>query len=324
MKILVIGGTLFIGRRLVARLLEQGHEVAVLHRKSAHDLDPRVSNLAADRNDPSAVRAALQDRRFDAVFDNVYDWGRGTTAEQVEATARACGDRIQRYIFMSSVAAYGEGLDHREEDELAPQDHPEPYVRNKAASERALFRMHREEGLPVVTLRPPFVYGPGNPFYREAFFWDRMRDGRPIVVPDGGARLMQFVHVDDLVSVCLKVLEAPQAVGHAFNVANPRPVTQLEAIEAMARAAGYRPELVFAPRAKILECGGQALGTHLYFGEYFDLPPITMCTEKVKRMLGFRPIDFAEGLRRTYAWYAAQPPRRPDYSFEDRLLAQIR
>lgn len=324
MKVLVIGGTLFIGRRLVARLLEQGHEVTVLHRKSAHDLDPRVINLAADRNDSSAVHSALEGRRFDAVFDNVYDWRRGTTAAQVEATARACGAWLQRYVFMSSVAAYGEGLDHREEDELAPENHPEPYVRNKASSERALFRLHREEGFPVVTLRPPFVYGPGNPFYREAFFWDRLRDGRPILVPDGGTRLMQFVYVDDLVSVCLKILEEPQAVGHAFNVANPRPVTQLEAVEAIARAAGHRPEFVFAPRCKILECGGQVVGTNLYFGEYFDLPPITMCTEKAQRMLSFRATGFDEGLRRTYAWYAAQPQRRPDYCFEDRLLAQIR
>ena len=43
-------------------------------------------------------------------------------------------------------------------------------------SERVLFRLHQRNGFPVVTLRPPFIYGPGNPFYREAFFWDRLRD----------------------------------------------------------------------------------------------------------------------------------------------------
>lgn len=324
MRVLIIGGTLFIGRRLVARLLDNGHDVTVLHRKSAHDLDPRVKNLTADRNDPAAVRAALDGCRFDAVFDNVYDWRRGTTAAQVEATARACGDGLQRYVFMSSVAAYGEGLDHREEDELAPDNHPESYVRNKASTERMLFRLHRKEGFPAVTLRPPFVYGPGNPFYREAFFWDRMRDGRLIIVPDGGERLMQFVYVDDLISVCLKVLDLASTVGHAFNVAHPRPVTQLEAVRAMARAAGADPELAFLPRRKILEAGGQVTGSRLYFGEYFDLPPITMRTEKAQEMLGFRPTDFDEGLRLTYAWYASQPPRRPDYSFEDRLLGLIR
>ena len=80
---------------------------------------------------------------------------------------------------MSSVAAYGDGLNHKESDPLAPDYHPDPYVRHKATTERLLFRMHSQSGLPVVTFRPPFVYGPNNPFYREAFLWDRLRAGRP-------------------------------------------------------------------------------------------------------------------------------------------------
>ncbi|HCC56613.1 MAG TPA: NAD-dependent dehydratase, partial [Solibacterales bacterium] len=134
MKVLVIGGTLFIGRRLVADLLKQGHQVTVLHRRKTHTLGKKVENLAADRNDGAALRKALDGRRFDAVFDNVYDWERGTTAAHVEATVQACGDRISRYIFMSSVAAYGDGLNHYEDDPLAPDDHPDAYVRNKAMS----------------------------------------------------------------------------------------------------------------------------------------------------------------------------------------------
>ena len=96
MKVLVIGGTLFIGKALVEELLKEGHEVAVLHRKPKHDFGRRVENIMADRNDGDAMREALAGRRFDVVFDNVYDWERGTTAAQVEATIRACGDRLSR------------------------------------------------------------------------------------------------------------------------------------------------------------------------------------------------------------------------------------
>ena len=109
MKVLVIGGTLFIGRRLVKALVRAGHEVTVLHRHSSHKLGRKVGNLMADRNDPASLREVLAGRRFDTVFDNVYDWERGTTAQQVEATARACGDYLQRYVFISSVATYGDG-----------------------------------------------------------------------------------------------------------------------------------------------------------------------------------------------------------------------
>ena len=197
---LVIGGTLFIGQTLVKQLLHAGHDVTVLHRKPRHKLGKKVGNIVADRNDPEAVKRALAGKSFDVVYDNVYDWEHGTTAAQVEATARACGNNLHRYVFMSSVGAYGDGLNHHEGDALAPDDHPDAYVRNKAMSERALFRMRQRNGFPVVTLRPPFVYGPGNPFYREAFFWDRLRDGRPLILPGDGRRLMQFVHIHDLVA----------------------------------------------------------------------------------------------------------------------------
>jgi len=151
MRILVIGGIQFMGREIVRRLAGRGHDVSVLHRRDHHDLGPAVRNLQADRSDLAAVERVLGEHAFDAVFDMAYDWQKGTPAGQVEATARACGSRLQRYVFMSSTAAYGGGLDRREDDPLAPDDVPNPYVQHKAMAERALFRLHAEAGLPVQT-----------------------------------------------------------------------------------------------------------------------------------------------------------------------------
>ncbi|MCC6861549.1 MAG: NAD-dependent epimerase/dehydratase family protein [Bryobacterales bacterium] len=325
MKVLVIGGTAFIGRLLVKELIRAGHDVTILHRRAEHPFGKRVVNLVADRNDPEAVRQAIAPGRFEAVFDLAYDWERGTAARHVDAAARACGDSLKRYVFMSSVAAYADGLNHHEGDALAPDDHPNFYARNKATSERLLFRLHQRYGLPVVTLRPPFVYGPENMFYREAFFWDRMRDKRPVIIPGDGRRLMQFVFVHDLVWTCMRVLEVPAAVGEAFNVANQRPVTQMELVEALARAARKTPSLVRVPRDHIQEAGGNPMGSPLYFGVYFDVPPITEIVAKAKRVLGFQPTDFDAGLGRTYRWYLRHYIRRPiDYSFEDRLISGLR
>ncbi len=317
---------MFIGRALVAELLKAGHEVAVLHRKPKHDLAKRVQNLVADRNDPDSVRRALQFSNFQVVFDNAYDWERGTTAAQVEGTIQAVkaasGDRLSRYIFMSSVAAYGDGLNHHDGDPLAPDDHPEPYVRNKAMTERLLFRMHQKTGLPVVTLRPPFIYGPENPFYREAFFWDRLRDGRPIVLPGDGHRLMQFVYIKDVVRACLRAMEEPAAAGEAFNIANERPITQAEFVQAMAAAAGKKANIVRVPRERIAEAGGDPMGQQrAYFGVYLDVHPITEVVVKAKRILGFQPTPFEAGLRETYRWHSRNAKKsRIDYSFEDRLI----
>src|SRR5437763_5790037 len=246
MNTLVIGGTGFIGRTLVTALLKEGHSVTVMHRRPNHDLGRRVKNIVADRNDGQSVKAALAGKKFDVVFDNVYDWERGTTAGHIESTVRAAsGGNLHRYIFMSSVAAYGDGLNHHEGDALAPDDHPNVYARNKAMSERALFRMYQRSHFPIVTLRPPFVYGPGNPFYREAFFWDRLRAGRPIILPSEGHRLMQFVYVNDLVELAIRVLDLRNVVGHSFNTANPRVISQHQLVIDLARAAGIsKPEMI--------------------------------------------------------------------------------
>jgi nucleoside-diphosphate-sugar epimerase len=226
---------------------------------------------------------------------------------------------------MSSVAAYGDGLNHHEGDALAPDDHPYPYSRNKAMSERALFRLHQRSGFPIVTLRPPFVYGPGNPFYREAFFWDRMRSEKAVILPSEGHRLMQFVYVKDLVELAIKVMEQKNAVGHAFNTANPRAVTQHELIYDLARAAGVKePQIVSIPRELIHRSGGQVAGERLYFGYYYDLPAITQIVTKAQRMLAFKPTDFLVGLKATYRSYTKKRGYpRPDFSFADSLIARF-
>jgi len=324
MNCLVIGGTGFVGRLLVAELLKAGHSVSILHRRANHDLGRRVKNIQADRNDAHAVRTALANANFDAAFDTVYDWERGTSAGHVEATARAAGDNLQRYIFMSSVAAYGDGLNHHEADALAPDDTPDLYVRNKAMSERALFRLHQRIGLPAVTLRPPYIYGPGrgNMYYREAFFWDRLRAGRPIIIPGDGRRLMQFVYLKDLVKASIKCLTEPNAVGHAFNISNSRPISQTEAVEAYAKACRKPLKMIRIPRKYILRAGGHPMGPKLYFGMYFDMPPITLVTAKAQRVLKFKGTDFTTGLKETYKWYVRNNEfPKPDYSFEDKLLA---
>jgi nucleoside-diphosphate-sugar epimerase len=323
MRILVIGGTQFIGRRLVQRLLEAGHEVTLLHRKRESPFSARVTNVVADRNDAASIRGALAGRRFDAAYDIAYDPEHGTTAEQVEATAVVVPGDLTRYVFMSSVAAYGDGLDHDEDDALAPPAHPNPYVRNKAESERALFRLNRESGLPAVTLRPPFVYGPWNPLYREAFFWDRIRAGRPVIVPGDGTRLMQFVYVEDLVAACFAALESPNAPGRAFNIGNPAPITQVAAVRAFAAACGRPVDIVHVPRDVIERNSGNIFTEPFYFGQYLDIPPITERVARVQRELGVEITSFSAGLAETFEWYAAQAPHREaDFTLEDRLIRE--
>jgi 2'-hydroxyisoflavone reductase len=325
MRVLVIGGTLFIGKALVKRLLAAGHDVTILHRKAEHPFGRKVRNVIADRNDAASIRAGVSGMRFDAVYDIAYDWERGTSPAQVEATAKAIAGDLSRYIFMSSVAAYGDGLNHSEDDPLASDIHNDAYVRNKAGSERALFRMYHESRFPLVTMRPTFVYGPENPFYREAFFWDRLRLDRPIIIPGDGNRLMQFAYVNDLVEACFNALEKHTAPGRAFNVADEKPLTQVEVVNEFAKAIGKQATIVRVPREIIVRNGGNAFTPPLYFGQYYDLPPITEAVGRVKRVLNVALTPFQTGLKETYKWYLKHTPEKKlDFSFEDKVIRMAR
>ncbi len=322
-RVLVIGGTLFIGRALVRLLLERGHDVTILHRSSENPFQGQTEEIRCDRNDTAEIAIALKDGHFEFIFDNVYDWERGTTAAHVEAAAVACGPELRRYVFMSSCAAYGSGLNLTEEAPLAPPDDPDLYCRNKADSERLLFRLHAESGFPAVTLRPPYVYGPENPFYREAFFWDRLTAGRPVIVPADGTRLMQFILATDLAQAAIQAADSPKAVGRAYNIANSEAVTQTALVEALAAASGREAEIRYIPRERIEALGGNVFAPPLYFGQYFDLPPITENTERAREELGFEPTPFEDGLNQAWDWYASQADRpKPDFSFDDKLLSQ--
>ena len=321
-RTLVIGGTLFIGRALVEQLLARGDEVVVMHRGKGTPFDARVGEIQCDRNDVAAVRAALAGRTFDVVYDNVYDWQRGTSADQVIAAALAvASNALRRYVFTSSIAVYGHGGEFDEDAPLVPADYANPYSAQKAASERALFEAQRRSGLPVTTLRPAFIYGPNNPFDREAFFWDRLLAGRPIIVPEDGTGTMQWVHVSDVARAAVAAADDDHANGRAFNLASYPPVTQLEFVQLLATIAGRRADVVHIRREDIQRRGGQLFVPPYYFGVYLDIPPITVRSDRARSELGLRLTPLEEGLRETYHWYRQQQRPKPDFSWEDGLLS---
>ncbi len=321
-RALVIGGTLFIGRALVDQLLARGDDVTVMHRGTGTPFGAPVREIQCDRNDVSVVTAALSRSSFDVVYDNVYDWQRGTTAEQVSAAAVAVASgSLRRYVFTSSIAVYRHGGEHDEDGPLVPSDFPVAYSAQKADSERALFDLHRTSGFPVSTIRPAFIYGPHNAFDREAFFWDRILAERPIVVPEDGLRPMQWVHVRDVARAAVLSADNDRTLGRAYNLAGYPPITQVQYVQLLANIAGRHANIVHIRRELIEQIGGQLFVPPLYFGVYLDVPLTTVHNDRVRAELGLDLTPLEAGLRETYRWYREQERPQPDFSWEDRLLA---
>ncbi len=321
-RVLVIGGTQLIGRALVEQLLARGDTVVLMHRGSSTPFGDRVTAIQCDRNDPVAVQSALAGERFEVVYDNVYDWQRGTTPDQVLAAARATASGLSRYVFTSSVAVYPADGPYTEDAPLVPEDHPDAYGAQKANTERALFALCTREGVPVSTLRPAFIYGPHNAFDREAFFWDRLRDGRPIIIPDDGQATMQWVSAHDVARAAILAATHDVAIGQAYNLGNYPPITQLDFVHLLARAAGCEAQVVHVPRARIQQLGGSLMQPPNYFGVYLDIPAITANSTRVTEQLGLTLTPLEDGMRETYTWYAAQPRVARDYAWEDALLRE--
>jgi nucleoside-diphosphate-sugar epimerase len=320
-RALVIGGTLFMGRALVEQLLELGDDVVIMHRGHGTPFGNRFGEIIFDRNDVAAVHAALRGTQFDVVYDNVYDWDRGTTAEQVCAAAKAVARGLRRYVFTSSVAVYPPGGEYTEDASLVPPDYPNPYGANKANTERALFALGREQGIPVSTLRPAFVYGEHNPIEREAFFWDRLLAGRPIIIPDDGLATMQWVYSRDVARAAILASETDVAAGHAYNLSNYPPITQIDFVRLLARVAGTDADLVHVPRERIAQLGGSVFTPPFYFGNYLDVPAITVLPDRVRSELGLELTPMEDGLRETFRWYEQQERPPADFAWEDTVLS---
>ena len=133
---------------------------------------------------------------------------------------------------------------------------------------------------------------------------------------------MQFAYVNDLVHAMMRSMEEPRAVGEAFNIGDTKPLTQVEVVERMAKVTGADVSLARVPRDVIVSLGGSVMEEPYYFGEYFDLPPITMNIGKVTRMLKMKLTPFDAGLKETYRWYQRNhKPRTNGFEFDDKLLA---
>ena len=319
LRTLVLGGSVFVGRHLVEELLRRGHEVAVLNRGLTPVEHPAaVRRLTCDRKDHDAVRRALDDAYFDAVFDvSAY------APEDVAITAEVLRDRVEHYVFTSTVAVYARSdyapID--EEYDLDRRPQANPYTASKVRCEDILMAAHRDHGFPVTIIRPSYVYGPHNPLtMREFSFFLRLQQGRKIIVPGNGSVLLQSGHVDDLARAFAAVLGKREAIGQAYNVTAEKAVTALGYVNVLAHIVGREPDTLFVDLERM-----RTLKTPAWPYAWRESQIFTI--EKAKRDLGWGPgFDFETGHRQTYDWFQreglAEMPQY-DFSAEEQALAEL-
>ncbi|MGW5401203.1 NAD-dependent epimerase/dehydratase family protein [Streptomyces sp. NPDC003952] len=310
MKLLMLGGTEFVGRAITEDALDRGWDVTVFHR-GHHAPPPGTTAVHGDRTAPGGL-AALAEGEWDLVVDT---WGGAPTA--VRDSARLLADRVGRYVYISSrsVHAYpaAAGLD---EDgplvEGSPDAASVAYAEDKRGSEIAAVDAFGDRALLV---RAGLILGPYENVGRLPWWLNRTARGGPVPAPGPHGLPLQYVDVRDLAHWTLDAAEAGR--GGPYNLVSPvGHATIGSLLEACAQVTGGVAELRWTDPARIEEVGVQPwteLPAWMPEGEMHDHMYRADVTKALAAGLKCRPVE--ETVADTWAWLrelGRVAPQRPD------------
>ncbi len=334
MKALVLGGSQFVGLHTVHELVARGHDVTVLNRgQTETELPSGVERLVADRRDAASMRAALEGKEWDAVFD-VSGFIMVAMGSNLTDLVDMLDGRVGAYVYTSSIMAYAPcGTSPWRESFATVDEGPNTYGGFKKASEEVLLERHGKTGFPASVVRPASIYGPDNNIYdMEMAYFLRLLRGLPIIVPHDGLVTGSYGHVDDLCRVMVDMATHPNAPGEVFNI-TAEAVTVNEYVSVLSEIVGKPADIVPMPSKYVGKLEKPAY-SHL-FGSFHHA---VLSIEKAEKLLGFNPeYDFRSGHAQTFEWFTnanlggtEKAPVDPlwfasyDFDFEAKLAASLR
>lgn len=319
-KVLIMGGTRFIGLFLSRLLVKEGHQVTLFTRGKAPiaqqlpgeadsdfaDFSSKILHLKGDRQDFDFVKSSLSAEGYDVVYDI-----NGREAVEVEPILDALPN-LEQYIYCSSAGVYLK-------TDLPPHfevDAVDPKSRHKGKLDTETLLASR--GVNWTALRPVYIYGPLNYNPVEEWFFHRLKAGRPIPIPGSGIQITQLGHVKDLAKAFVLVLGNEKASKEIFNISGDKYVTFDGLARACAKAGGFpEPELVhYNPK-------------EYDFGKKKPFPfrdqHFFTSIEKAKSVLGWQPeFDLVAGLTDSYNLDFGRGTFRKaaDFSTDDIILGK--
>lgn len=328
MKILVLGGTRFIGPRVVTLLAQRGHDVTIFHRgETETDLPASVRHIHAPFASLPERLHDLRDEAPEVVVDIVpYLDKDGHGFLHFQATA-------QRAVVITSCDVYRafgrlwrsepgrrDPLPLTEDSPLrsrpAPDSGAEDVAYDNIDVERAIANV---AGFPVTVLRLPATHGPGDPQHRLFGYVQRMSDNRPAIMLEEKLANWRWVrgYVENVAAAIALTVVDPRAAGRIYNVAEQTAYTEAEWVRRIGKAAGWAGEVVPVPR--------HLLPASLRLSHDFDFTQdYVVDSTRIRSELGYKePVNEDDALRQTIEWERHNPPApnpTPDYEAEDAAL----
>lgn len=276
-KILITGGTVFVSRYIAEYYVSKGYEVYVINRNT-REQSLGVTLIESDRHE---LKDKLHGLHFDLVVDTAY------TAYDVETMLDAL-ESFDDYVLISSSAVYPEY-------EMQPFTEDTPKAVNKFWGKYGTDKIEAEKVLMdrnpnAYIVRPPYLYGPMNNVYREAFVFDCALADRKFYLPREGEMKLQFFHVEDLCRF-IDILWNEKPSGHIYNVGNKETVSIRDWVRLCYNVAGKNAEFV-----NIYD----DIEQRNYFS-FYDYEYYLDVTGQEQLMPETKPLS--EGLKEAFKWY---------------------
>ena len=303
-KVLVIGGTGWVGHHIARKVGERGHEVTILSR-GTNGRFPAPGNakvVKVDKNDADAFRAVLGELDVDAVIDSV------PSETCLKVLIKTLGDGIKHYAHCSSTGVYTP-LCYVPADENHPWREPTGLnFMHKVKLDALALEAHASNGFPATVIRPTNIMGPGllpidTLGGRDPDFLPDVAAGREVFLPNDGSALLQPVFVEDVAEPFALALERPESIGRIYNISWHNSVPLREYLEIIGNALGVKPKVTCLPVDEILarfekdkKVNASGLGflcEHMCFG-----------ISKAQAELGYEPtLSIEESTRKTIEWW---------------------
>lgn len=340
MKILLIGGTGFIGPHVIRKLQGNGHEVTIFHRGN-RPVPAGVREIIGDSNHLVEFRETLAREKFDAVIDFILSSARQATT--LIQTFRGITQRVVALSSMDVYRAWGvfyglepggpQPLPLTEDSELRAKSPYPPEVANKLRQmvswvddeydkvpvERVILG---HPDLPGTVLRLPMIYGPGDYVHRFYPFLKRMDDRRPFILfaEDVAAVRTPRGYVEDVAAGIALATTSRHADGRVYNICECEAFSELEWAKRIAAATGWDGGFIVLPREKT--------PVHLV-APFNTAQHLVVSSDRIREELGYREtVSREEAFERTIAWELEHPPEAPtaqfDYDAEDEAIHKLK
>ncbi|HEX3048264.1 MAG TPA: SDR family oxidoreductase [Bacillota bacterium] len=307
MKVLFIGGTGNISGAVSRLAVKRGIELFHLNRGTTKINIPGVTTITGDISAPAAL-SELAKHSWDAVVNWI-----AFTPSDIERDLSLFQGKTKQYIFISSASVYQSPPSHPVITESTPLHNPFwDYSRNKIGCEERLNQAYRNLGFPMTIVRPSLTYDTVIPValagFKEYTIVDRILNDKKIIVHGDGTSLWTVTHADDFAAGFLGLVGNPQAIGHSFHITSDEILTWNQLYTILAEAVGKPAHIVHIASDFICRIDPAQTGNLL--GD--KGVSVIFNNTKIKTFVpGFKAvIPFYEGIRRTLAWFDANPEKK--------------